>query len=157
MPTGAGKTRTSIEGLVDYWRSLSNKKSFVVWMAHSEELCEQAVETINSTWKVRGEENLNVYRLWGNHTPEFSDEDNGFIITSFQKIYSMINTSNDEIYEDIIKIKSKCFAIVVDEAHKSIADTYQRAINYITNLDKTYLIGLSATQEEVGIMMKTKS
>ena len=41
MPTGAGKTRTSIEGLVDYWRSLSNKKSFVVWMAHSEELCEQ--------------------------------------------------------------------------------------------------------------------
>ncbi len=145
MPTGAGKTRTSIEGLVDYWRSLSNKKSFVVWMAHSEELCEQAVETINSTWKVRGEENLNVYRLWGNHTPEFSDEDNGFIITSFQKIYSMINTSNDEIYEDIIKIKSKCFAIVVDEAHKSIAETYQRAINYITNLDKTYLIGLSAT------------
>ena len=57
----------------------------------------------------------------------------------------MINTSNDEIYEDIIKIKSKCFAIVVDEAHKSIAETYQRAINYITNLDKTYLIGLSAT------------
>ncbi len=145
MPTGAGKTRTSIEGLVDYWRSLSNKKSFVVWMAHSEELCEQAVETINSTWRVRGEDNLNVYRLWGNHTPVFKDDDFGFIITSFQKIYSMINTNNDLIYEDIIKIKNKCFAVVVDEAHKSIAQTYQTAINYISNIDKTFLIGLSAT------------
>ena len=58
MPTGAGKTRTSIEGLVDYWRAFAEKESYVVWLAHSEELCEQAVETIKATWEMRGEKKV---------------------------------------------------------------------------------------------------
>jgi len=144
MPTGAGKTRTSVEGLVDYWRAFAKKKTYVVWLAHSEELCEQAVETINETWQVRGEENLKVYRLWGEHNPLLDDE-GGFIVTSFQKIYSMMKTPSDEIFKQIVKIRNKCFAIVADEAHKSIAPTFQDAINYITKLEKTVLIGLTAT------------
>ena len=144
MPTGAGKTRTCVEGLVDYWRAFAKKKSYVVWFAHSEELCEQAVETIQETWADRGEENLKIYRLWGEHMPSL-DEDGGFIVTSFQKIYSMMKTPTDEVFEQIVKIKNKCFAIVVDEAHKSIAKTFQESINYITKLEKTVLIGLTAT------------
>jgi len=70
MPTGAGKTRTSVEGLVDYWRSFAEKESYIVWLAHSEELCEQAVETIKNTWEIRGEKNLRLFRLWGDHNPE---------------------------------------------------------------------------------------
>ena len=144
MPTGAGKTRTCVEGLVDYWRAFATKKSYVVWLAHSEELCEQAVETIRETWTDRGEENLKVHRLWGEHNPPL-DEDGGFIVTSFQKIYSMMKTPTDEVFEQVVKIKNKCFAIVVDEAHKSIAKTFQDSINYITKLEKTILIGLTAT------------
>ena len=144
MPTGAGKTRTCVEGLVDYWRAFAEKNSYVIWLAHSEELCEQAVETIQETWADRGEENLQVYRLWGDHNPLLS-KDGGFIVTSFQKIYSMMKTQTDEVFEQVVKIKNKCFAIVVDEAHKSIAKTYQDSINYITKLEKTFLIGLTAT------------
>ena len=148
MPTGSGKTRTTVEGLVDYWRVLADQKSFVVWMAHSEELCEQAVETIKKTWSIRGENNLKVYRLWGNHSPKF-DNDGGFIVTSFAKIYSMMKSGHDEVFKQILKIKSKCFALVVDEAHKSIASTYQDAINYITDKDKSILVGLTATPGRV--------
>ena len=144
MPTGAGKTRTCVEGLVDYWRAFAEKNSYVIWLAHSEELCEQAVETIRETWTDRGEENLKVHRLWGEHNPPL-DEDGGFIVTSFQKIYSMMKTPTDEVFEQVVKIKNKCFAIVVDEAHKSIAKTFQDSINYITKLEKTILIGLTAT------------
>jgi|TARA_B110000008_G_scaffold89624_1_gene91744 DNA repair protein RadD len=145
MPTGAGKTRTSVEGLVDYWRSFAEKESYVVWLAHSEELCEQAVETIKNTWEIRGEKNLRIYRLWGEHNPELAPNEGGFIVTSFQKIYSMMKSNKDEVFREILNIKKKSFAVVVDEAHKSIASTYQDAINYITNLDKTFLIGLTAT------------
>ena len=145
MPTGAGKTRTCVEGLVDYWRAFAEKDSYVVWMAHSEELCEQAVETIQETWKIRGDKNLQVYRLWGDHKPELNSNSGGFIVTSFQKIYSMMITNTDEIFSQIVNIKKKCFTIVADEAHKSIARTFLAAINYITNLEKTFLIGLTAT------------
>lgn len=144
MPTGSGKTRTVVEGLVDYWRVLANQKSYVVWMAHSEELCEQAVETIKNIWSLRGEKNLNLYRLWSDYNPEFVDA-GGFIVTSFGKIYSMMKSQNDQIFDKILKIKSKCFAIIVDEAHKSIAPTYQDAIKYISDEHKSVLIGLTAT------------
>ena len=99
MPTGSGKTRTVVEGLVDYWRVLANQKSYVVWMAHSEELCEQAVETIKNIWSLRGEKNLNLYRLWSDYNPEFVDA-GGFIVTSFGKIYSMMKSQNDQIFDD---------------------------------------------------------
>ena len=145
MPTGAGKTRTSVEGLVDYWRAFAEKDSYVVWFAHSEELCEQAIETIEQTWEMRGEKNLRLYRLWGDHNPDLIKNEGGFVVTSFQKIYSMMRSSQDQVFKDILTIRKKSFAIVVDEAHKSIATTYQEAINYITNLEKTFLIGLSAT------------
>ena len=145
MPTGAGKTRTSIEGLVDYWRSFAEKESYIVWVAHSEELCEQAVETIKNTWEMRGEENLRLFRLWGDHNPELVPNEGGFIVTSFQKIYSMMKSNKDKVFREILDIRKKSFAVVVDEAHKSTASTYQDAINYITNLEKTFLIGLTAT------------
>ena len=145
MPTGAGKTRTTVEGLVDYWRSFAEKDSYMVWLAHSEELCEQAVETIKSTWEIRGEKNLRLFRLWGDYNPELIPNDGGFIVTSFQKIYSMMKSNRDEVFREILDIKKKSFAVVVDEAHKSIATTYQDAISYITNLEKTFLVGLTAT------------
>ena len=58
-----------------------------------------------------------------------------------------MKSNKDEVFREILNIKKKSFAVVVDEAHKSIASTYQDAINYITNLDKTFLIGLTATPE----------
>ena len=83
--------------------------------------------------------------MWGEHNPELAPNEGGFIVTSFQKIYSMMKSNKDEVFREILNIKKKSFAVVVDEAHKSIASTYQDAINYITNLDKTFLIGLTAT------------
>ena len=41
MPTGAGKTRTAMNVIVDHLRD--REAAVVVWLAHSEELCQQAV------------------------------------------------------------------------------------------------------------------
>ncbi|MBT3992496.1 MAG: DEAD/DEAH box helicase, partial [Gammaproteobacteria bacterium] len=145
MPTGAGKTRTSIEAIIDYWKACSNRGSNIIWLAHSEELCEQAVETFQNLWKVRGDQKINIYRFWSTHdTPDFS-EGNGFIVASFQKLYSMISSDTNSSFEAVISLKNSCSIIVVDEAHKAVAPTYKICISYLYNENSTKLIGLTAT------------
>lgn len=145
MPTGAGKTRTSIEAIIDYWKAKSNRNSNIVWLAHSEELCEQAVETFTKLWEVRGDQEINLYRFWSDHaTPDFI-EGNNFIVASFQKLYSMISSNDDNNFKSINKLKQTCSFIIVDEAHKAIAPTYRTCISYLYNDGLTKLIGLTAT------------
>jgi superfamily II DNA or RNA helicase len=39
LPTGAGKTRTTVEALADWWLA-DRQGEFILWIAQSEELCE---------------------------------------------------------------------------------------------------------------------
>jgi len=145
MPTGAGKTRTSIEGLADCWRAFSDRSGYIVWLAHSEELCEQAVETFKKIWSVRGDECVNIIRLWGKHpTPNFSSG-SGFVVASLQRIHSMRLSKKDTTFVQASQLKAKCRIIVIDEAHKAIAPTYQASIEYVSNIDATKILGLTAT------------
>ena len=65
MPTGSGKTKTSIESILDYWK-VNNPTSFIVWLAHTEELCEQAFEKFQELWSLRGQsETSHVLRAMG--------------------------------------------------------------------------------------------
>ena len=108
MPTGAGKTRTSIEGVVDYWKANADRNTNMVWLAHSEELCEQAVETFSKIWKVRGDTEINLCRLWGNHAvPDFK-KGNSFIVASFQKLYGMIASSDNKTYLSNLNCANFC-------------------------------------------------
>jgi len=146
MPTGAGKTRTAIEGIVDYWRSVANRDGFVVWLAHSEELCEQAYESFAKLWAERGDSPADMYRLWGPHSVgNITATSHGFIVASLQKIHSMRTTQSNEVFKAIATIKSKCRMIIIDEAHKAIAPTYKAGIEYISNINKTKVLGLTAT------------
>ncbi|MCF6203444.1 MAG: DEAD/DEAH box helicase [Methylococcaceae bacterium] len=145
MPTGAGKTRTVIEAIIDYWKAYSNRATNIIWLAHSEELCEQAVETFKVLWEVRGDQDINLYRFWSNHdVPDFS-VGNSFIVASFQKLYSMISSSDNHSFQEVNSLKRTCNFIIVDEAHKAIAPTYKICISYLFNENLTKLVGLTAT------------
>jgi DNA repair protein RadD len=145
MPTGSGKTKTSIEGVVDYWRSSAERDGFIVWLAHSQELCEQAFESFEKTWKERGDSPLDMFRLWGHHPIDITESSNGLIVASLQKIHSMKSTSSNETFTMISNIKKKCRIVIIDEAHKAIAPTYRSGIEFISTMDQTKLIGLTAT------------
>jgi superfamily II DNA or RNA helicase len=145
MPTGAGKTRTASEMIVDYLRGYADRSGLVVWLAHSEELCEQAVETISKIWRAHGDSNLTMYRLWGPQpTPEFSSG-GGVVVAGLQRIHAMRTTADDNVFSAINAINRSCILIVVDEAHKAIAPTYQESINFICDINRTKLVGLTAT------------
>jgi len=153
MPTGAGKTKTAMEIASDYLRCKSvlgghEKNVFVVWLAHSKELCEQALETFQNTWRIRGDYEIDTFKLFGD--AEYSDEilksERAFIFVGFQKFNAMLNSSN-ELQEKIKnKILQNTKLVIVDEAHKSLASTYEKAINLLSKSSAgVQLIGFTAT------------
>lgn len=146
MPTGAGKTRTTMELVSDFIRNRNETDpTLVVWMAHSDELCEQAVQTFIDIWSKIGSEDANVYRLWGGRKSEDLDFTKPiFVVTSFQSCHLAILSSSDAKFQTMSRIRSECDLLIVDEAHMSTAPTYSRAIDYLCN-EKTKLIGLTAT------------
>ena len=65
LPTGAGKTRVAVEALIHAFKRHAIHGA-LVWLAQSEELCEQAVQAWREAWRVLGPtETLRVSRLWG--------------------------------------------------------------------------------------------
>ncbi len=144
MPTGSGKTKTSIESILDYWK-VNNPTSFIVWLAHTEELCEQAFEKFQELWSLRGQSETKIYRLFGDHNPIIDDKKSGILIISYKKLYNIKNSAHDDIFQNASKIKQNSSIIILDEAHLTIAPTFNEAIEYINNTDRTKIIGLSAT------------
>ena len=73
LPTGAGKTRVVVEVLTGYIKNriLEDEdgiyKGVIIWVAHSEELCAQAIDAMKWVWQTHGEgeEPLRIYRHWG--------------------------------------------------------------------------------------------
>lgn len=145
MPTGSGKTRTTMESICDYLRAQSQECKTVVWFAHSEELCEQAAESFSNLWSRFGCESAQVIRLWGGvKVSPVALEKPTFVVTSFQTAFKMLTTSDDERFMLFNSIRNQCGLLIVDEAHQSTAPTYQAAIELFTNR-KSKIIGLTAT------------
>jgi len=144
MPTGSGKTKTTIASLLDYnqkTKFLSN--SFIIWLAHSDELCDQAKDSFENLWSLHGTHDLPLIRLKDQSLEEIKEYSGGIIICTYPKLHRMrMNSSNSKILEHI-RTKSKF--VVADEAHMVPAKTFQDSIEFITKLDFTILIGLSAT------------
>jgi DNA repair protein RadD len=143
MPTGSGKTRTSMSLICDYLRD--NEPFLVIWLASTEELCSQAFEEFNKAWKALGNREMSIGKLWGSANIEdlFTIEE-GIIIAGFQKLTSMINTSENQ--QKLSIIAKRASLVVVDEAHQSIAERYQSVIEILVNSNiDTKLLGLSAT------------
>src|SRR5690606_18377360 len=53
LPTGAGKTRVAVQALVEFM-SESTRPAKIVWVAETDELCEQAVQTWSQVWRALG-------------------------------------------------------------------------------------------------------
>ncbi len=153
MPTGSGKTKTAMELASDYLRCRSvlggfDNSNFIVWLAHSKELCDQALETFTNTWRLRGDSQIDVFRIYGDndYPEEILTSERAFVFIGFQKFNAMISSNNSLQKRIKSRILEKIKLVIVDEAHKSLASTYEKSINLLTNNSAgTQLIGLTAT------------
>lgn len=144
MPTGSGKTKTVLSSLVDL--NLKNKffsNNFLIWIAHSDELCDQAKNTFKDLWSHFGDQELPLIRLKDQKIDEIKQLNKGIVICTYAKLHRMRMSEKGLQILEFIRSKSKF--IVADEAHMVPANTFRESIEFITKLDYSNLIGLTAT------------
>lgn len=133
MPTGAGKTRTAMEIIAHFLNSTPGSKVF--WVAHSEELCDQAVGAFKESWAHVGRRPMHLFRCWGSNTPAFPLPPDSFSVAGFPKAHRLLKAGSKSPYASLV---------VVDEAHMSLAPTYSAVISWARSMSARVL-GLTAT------------
>jgi superfamily II DNA or RNA helicase len=144
MPTGSGKTFTALEAVVDILRRRRRRK-YVVWLVDSNELAEQALASFTYLWKLKGDRPVFAFRLFGGFAPAFHDTDGGVVFSSFAQFRTIMTNTDHPAYESIWRLVKNSELLIVDEAHTSVAPTYEQCIRCFLNNDYTSVFGLSAT------------
>jgi len=139
LPTGSGKTRIMMEAIQKL--TTKNKSPYtVLWLAHSEELLEQAISTFKKVWSAKGTYSATIHRLYSHHNPNDLLFSNSIIFASLQKISRL--DLDDNLFNEL---KNNISLVVVDEAHKSLAETYERSISQLIESNNAKLVGVTAT------------
>lgn len=144
MPTGSGKTRTAMNVISTHFRK--HEPTLVIWLAYSEELCEQAAQEFSNSWRYLGDRELSIYRFWGAHSLDVGQLGyDGFVVMGLSKAYSALKNDSSLI----MALGSRATLVVMDEAHQAIAETYQTVLDVLVHLRgdvrPTSLLGLTAT------------
>ena len=71
MPTGTGKTKTTMHILVHYYTFCLKNRGSIVWLAHTTELLQQAYDTFSEVWQHLGNGQVTAYKIWGNKDISF--------------------------------------------------------------------------------------
>jgi superfamily II DNA or RNA helicase len=140
LPTGAGKTRVATHGIADGINS-GLVRGPVLWIAQTDELCEQAVRTWADTWLSMGDDReLLIGRLWStNEVKQLNGQQ--VIVATIAKMEVIFDKPE---YEWL----SKASVVVIDEGHRALSPAYTKLLDWLGmggGKDRAPLFGLSAT------------
>jgi DNA repair protein RadD len=152
LPTGAGKTRTAVESLVE-WRLGQQGRPIIFWIAQSEELCEQAVQAFREVWTDLGHrpsevrKNLEIARFWATAA---IPEDPDVVVASIQKLQKVASDENPDRRQELTALAERLGVVVVDEAHRMLAPSYAEVLGFLgidpsASSSALPLLGLTAT------------
>ena len=140
MPTGSGKTRTAMNLIAEHLRV--HEPTLVVWLAHSQELCTQAIEEFITAWLHLGNREINTYRYWGDHEIDVHSISDGFVVAGLSKAFE---TAKRQI-QFITELGRKTSLVIMDEAHSAVAETFSILLDaLVIQRRETALLGLTAT------------
>lgn len=144
MPTGSGKTRVAMRIIAKY--ILKHESAVAVWLAYSEELCEQAIEEFKKVWSGVGNRSVNVYRFFGKNEINLQDKQNydGILVSSLKKMYEASKSRDGGRFLSVLASMSTI--VVMDEAHQAVAKGYNYVLRQLVErYSGTKLLGLTAT------------
>lgn len=152
LPTGGGKTRVAVEAFIEWMMPRFSEGNFMIWVAQSSELCEQAVACVKSLWENKAYvETLKIYRYFeGRDIPASDSLKGGVIVANIHQLHNRIKL-NDKTFFKILK---KTGAMVIDEAHRAVSWMYTNLFDKAEELcgpDSFPVCGLSATPGRTGI------
>jgi superfamily II DNA or RNA helicase len=162
LPTGAGKTRVAVQAIRDWLtsrydpeRSVTPQAS-VLWLAHTEELCEQAYSCFRQVWEAS--ENvapLLLVRFWGSYTQDLNAhrptlarilESPSVLVSTPQRMVNVLAGSRPGATTMADDLRQALGLLVIDEAHRAAAPSYRRVINGLLGEGRaTPVVGLTAT------------
>lgn len=142
MPTGSGKTLTSIYFLL---KDMATRGYQIVWLAHRFMLVEQAAGVFYKLSPLIKEgtniapETFKMVCISSEHSSAKAiEKDDDLIVSMVQSLSRNTNRLQKNLHKKVI--------IVVDEAHHTLAPTYRRIINEIRKkVPDAKLLGLTAT------------
>ena len=140
LPTGAGKTRIACHVAAHLLNEAESEGKLVVWLASTEELCEQASEDLAVAWSHLGNRQVTISRYWGAASHSLNNLSEGFLVASLAKLWA-VGSRRPGL---LTQLARSVAAVVFDEAHQAVARTYR----FITEQLVTYnppLLGLTAT------------
>ena len=145
LPTGAGKTRVTVQAIVQAIRD-GGYSGGVLWVADRDELCEQAVEAWRQVWSGMGPPTaLRITRMWDQQPAPVATSRLHVVVATIQTLHARI-FSRDPAYRFIEDLG----LVVFDEAHRSTAPSYTSVMEEIgltrwRRQDEPFLLGLTAT------------
>ena len=148
LPTGAGKTRVAVEGLHQWaHRQLDEggrSQIVLAWLAHTEELCEQAVASFEDVWRSHpaGNQPLLLARFWGSYRQGLDRRELADRLETEAPVLVLVSTPQSFIGESLEDWPAPA-AIIIDEAHRAAAPTYRGIIDRYG--EQTAILGLTAT------------
>lgn len=151
LPTGGGKTRVTVEAAVRLVLAPEGATRSVLWIAQTDELCEQAVQAFRQVWLNLGARrtNLRIARLWGgNPNPMGRDMDKPVVVVA------SIQTLNNRVGAVDLDWLRKPGLVVIDECHHAITPSYSALLRWLdaeaprpgaAEKEEPAIVGLSAT------------
>jgi DNA repair protein RadD len=162
LPTGAGKTRVAVESIRDLLTSrydVTGEVSGVVavlWLAHTEELCEQAHACFRQVWT--NSENvcpLLIMRFWGHYTQDLIKHGSVLqqmlvrptvLISTPQRIVNLLDDRAEGGGNVIEWLRQSLGVLLIDEAHRAAAPSYRRILRDLPPSARPVSVaGLTAT------------
>ena len=140
LPTGAGKTRIAAHTACHLLNEKDTEDSLVIWLAATEELCEQAADQLSDAWTYLGRRDACIHRYWGSWSLDLRRLPSGFLVTGLAKLRSAAFQDNT-----LLAHLAHCAAAVIfDEAHQAVAETYSFITEQLCSV-RPPLLGLTAT------------
>lgn len=140
LPTGAGKTRIASHAACHMLNQTDADDSLVIWLASTEELCEQAADQLSEAWMSLGWRDACVHRHWGNRSLDLRRLASGFLVTGLAKLRAVALQD----YTLLPHLAHRTSGVVFDEAHQAVADTYSFMTEQLCSA-RPPLLGLTAT------------
>jgi len=162
LPTGGGKTRVAVESIAwwmfdryDRERDLADRAT-VLWLAHTEELCEQACACFRQVWESREDVvPSTLIRFWGAHTSDLlahrhtleqSLRRPGVLVTTPHRLVNLLEGRAQGSAAVLADLIAALGLVVIDEAHRAAAPSYRRILESLAPPDRPVsVVGLTAT------------
>ena len=140
LPTGAGKTRVASHMACRLLNDADTEGALIVWLASSEELCEQAADELSVAWRHLGLREVQVHRSWGTRSLNLRELPSGFLVTGLAKL----RAASESDHTLLAHLAQQAAAVIFDEAHQAVARTYAFVTEQLCST-RPPLLGLTAT------------